>query len=80
VLGFQPSSASHISQEELDLEALAREAQRAIAVSKDAHQHSRDQYVAVIVKVPTIAVKYPMTGGQVTSPMLSAFSAHNSTG
>lgn len=62
----QPSSSSHLFQEELDLEILAGEAQQAIAVSKDAHQHNRDQYVAVIVKVPVIAMKYPMTGGQVT--------------
>ena len=57
--------SSYSLQEELDLEVLAREAQEAIAFSKDAQQHNRDQNVAVIVKVPVVAMKYPMKEGQV---------------
>ncbi len=59
---------------------LAREALEAIAVSKDAHQHNRDQNVAIIVKVPVIAMKYPMAGGQVTIETTTVFFAHSLTG
>ena len=33
--------------------------------------------VTIIVKVPNIAIKYPMTNGQVTSIPIQAFLAHN---
>lgn len=59
---------------------LAREALEAIAKAKDAHQHNRDQNVAIIVKVPVIAMKYPMPGGQVTRAISSAFFAHSFIG
>lgn len=52
-------------QEDLDLEILADESKRAIDTARDASEHSRDHNVAVIKKVPVIAVKYPIHGGRV---------------
>jgi hypothetical protein len=39
-------------------------------MAKDASDHNRDHNVAVIKKVPVIAVKYPVPGGQVMAPSL----------
>ncbi|KPI39986.1 uncharacterized protein AB675_11442 [Cyphellophora attinorum] len=51
--------------EDIDLQILASETKRAINMAKDASDHNRDHNVAVIKKVPVIAVKYPVPGGQV---------------
>jgi hypothetical protein len=66
-----------LSQENLDLAVLATETKRAIDTARDASDHNRDHNVAVIKKVPVIAVKYPTSPTQVTFYTSLAFITHD---
>jgi hypothetical protein len=66
-----------LSQENLDLAVLAAETKRAIDTARDASDHNRDHNVAVIKKVPVIAIKYPISQTQVTFYEILAFITHS---
>ncbi|EXJ91296.1 hypothetical protein A1O1_04406 [Capronia coronata CBS 617.96] len=61
--------------EELDLNALSAGAHRAMAQAPNIMSPQIPD-VTVIVKVPIIAIKYPMPNGQVMDAESKAFSAH----
>lgn len=67
---------TNMVQEDIDLDLLASESRRAIDMARDASDHNRDHNVAVIKKLPVVAVKYPMSGGQVNYLVLLAFLTH----
>lgn len=46
-------------------------------MSQNARQHDKDQNVAVIVKAPLIAMKYPIAEGQVIAPVIPPPGTHN---
>lgn len=58
-----------VSQEELDLSVLSAEARRSLA-QPPTLMNANVPHVAVVVKVPLIAVKYPMSNGQVMLSIL----------
>jgi hypothetical protein len=66
-------------QEDLDLNLLSVEAQRSMAQASNMMSSAQIPEVAVIVKVPNIAMKYPMTNGQVVPSDSQAFLAHHAT-
>jgi hypothetical protein len=66
-------------QEELDLDILASEASRALTLTGTA-QPTNIPTVAVIVKVPVIAIKYPLENGQVRLILSVAIPRSSSTG
>lgn len=57
-------------QEDIDLDVLAREATRAKTEAQTSNKTGNVPSVTVIVKIPCIAIRYPVEGGQVRASLI----------